>query len=139
MAFKGASDKAQAKLRRPLLKDFGNFDELMTDEEYLNLLRTLVRKLEAQLTMMKPGPQRKIVAGKKNQLSLEINAVTGKRGKPGRSLAHCFMDIVRERVGAGQFKEWSDAALAYQEALIDLKHENFNDWRRLIESKNKYE
>ena len=112
MGFKGASDKAQSRLLRPLLKQFGDFeDEILTDQEYIELLRQLVRKAESRLVNMTPGsPERKELGYQKNLISEEIARVKPNQKGKVKSFFQCFMEVVKEDVSPEKFKEYSIAA-----------------------------
>lgn len=107
MAFKIASGNAQAKVRRPLLKQFGNFaDECLTDDEYRAFLKDRVAKIERQLALMKDreDPTRKSLVAQKIRLSDELFQLNGARKRKGPSaLANKFMDVARRNLSKEQF------------------------------------
>jgi hypothetical protein len=118
MAFKGASDKAQASASRILLKHGGdNFEELSLKEQRTNLAKKL-KDLEAKISFLKSEHQTSEVIAACKKIKTEYAFLVEEMKKLNEKLGFIrktdpfphFVDICRERMTASEFKSIFDEA-----------------------------
>lgn len=78
MAFKGASNKNQARLRRPVGELIGNGQELSTEEIRQNLISKLMRLREERLKIPKGTHDRRRIGQEIGELETELGALKRK-------------------------------------------------------------
>lgn len=116
MTFKKASEKQQAKLRRPINRRLGDFDVgEPTEKESLEMLREKARLIDRQITLLPKGdPKRRELGLQKFEMGTRINKLSGAVGKI-KPIANFFMDVCRESLPPSLFQALLDKATILQD------------------------
>lgn len=122
MTFKKASEKQQAKLRRPINRRLGDFDiEEPTDKAALEMLREKARLIDRQIIALPKGdPKRRELGLQKFELGKKIQALSNSFGKI-KPLANFFMDVCRESLPPTLFEALLNKATILQDEDAKFK------------------
>lgn len=111
MAYKRASDKAQARADRITLADFVKGGEDLSGEERLNMLRNELRKLELSLMRSETKGERKVLGKRKFVLQTELSRLRQHK-RPG--LESFFIEAARRILSKEDAdKIWEEAKRTY--------------------------
>lgn len=128
MAYKIASKKQQARLRRPVGELLGSYDDV-TPQEMRENLNTKKRALEEQLRYLpKSDPIRKEIGQEVVRLNKEIYELKLRFNSP-RNFSNYLCDIIKKEVTIAQWKIWVQKARLLceqeteKEVIMDLKDE----------------
>lgn len=101
--YKGASDKAQGRASRVLPKDVAGYNEKLSLQERLKMLREEVQRVDALILQTpKDSRERKILGIRKFKITSELKELKlGFKSFPG--ISQIFMDVAKRLLPHDQF------------------------------------